>query len=122
MKSTTKDTGTKPATQAKKRANAGARRAHSASGKPKPGKRANPGKQAPRRATKAQLRQGSKTAVILDLLKRPDGATTKELLEATNWQPHSLRGFLSGTLRKKMGLVITSAKAGDGERRYALKS
>jgi hypothetical protein len=46
-------------------------------------------------------RDGSKTATILELLKRPGGVTAKELLKATGWQPHSLRGFLSGTVGKK---------------------
>jgi hypothetical protein len=55
------------------------------------------------------------------LLKRPGGATAKELLKATSWQPHSLRGFLSGTVGKKMGLAVTSTKAEDGERSYSIK-
>jgi hypothetical protein len=55
-------------------------------------------------------------------LKRPGGATAKELLKATNWQPHSLRGFLSGTVGKKKGLTVTSAKGEDGERSYSVKA
>lgn len=58
---------------------------------------------------------------MLDLLKRPDGATTKELMKATGWQPHSIRGFLSGTIRKKMDIVVTSTKGEDGERSYSVK-
>ena len=50
-------------------------------------------------------RAGSKTNAILELLKRPDGVTAKELMKATGWQPHSVRGFLSGTISKKMGLM-----------------
>ena len=68
------------------------------------------------------MRSGSKTAKILDLLKRPGGASAAELLKATGWQPHSLRGFLSGTIGKKMGLALTSAKGEDGERVYSLKA
>jgi hypothetical protein len=60
--------------------------------------------------------------MILDLLKRPDGATAKELLKATGWQPHSLRGFLSGTVGKKMGFTVVSAKSEDGERGYSVKA
>ena len=67
-------------------------------------------------------RAGSKTETILDLLKRPGGATAKELLKATSWQPHSLRGFVSGTLGKKMGLTVISAKGEDGERSYSVKA
>jgi len=63
-------------------------------------------------------RPGSKTAKVLTLLKRPEGASLKQLLKATGWQPHSVRGFLSGTVVKKMGLKISSIKAESGERRY----
>lgn len=59
---------------------------------------------------------------MLDLLKRSGGATTKELMKVTGWQPHSVRGFLSGTLRKKMGLAVTSSKGEDGERSYSIKA
>jgi hypothetical protein len=75
--------------------------------KPKLGKKASPAKKAPKGRTKAQpakprARSGSKTAKILDLPRRPGGASARELLKATGWQPHSLRGFLSGTVGKKM--------------------
>ena len=66
-------------------------------------------------------REGSKTAKVLELLKRAGGATTKELMKATGWQPHSVRGFLSGTIGKKMGLAVTSTKGEDGERTYSVK-
>ena len=68
------------------------------------------------------MREGSKTATILELLKRPGGATSKELQKATGWQPHSVRGFLSGTIGKKMGLTVTSTKGEDGERNYSIKA
>jgi Protein of unknown function (DUF3489) len=58
-------------------------------------------------------RPGSKTAKLLDLLKRPGGATLKELMKAAGWQPHSMRGFLSGTVSKKMGLRLESFKRDD---------
>ena len=60
-------------------------------------------------------------AKILDLLRRAGGATAKELQTATGWQPHSVRGFLSGTIGKKMGLTVTSSKSEDGERSYSIK-
>ena len=66
--------------------------------------------------------QSSKTAKILDLLKRPGGVTLKELIKATGWQPHSVRGFLSGTLKKKMGTAVESFKTAEGERTYQVTS
>ena len=91
--------------------------------KAKSGKMASPAKKAPKGAKKATgARDGSKAAKILDLLKRPGGATAKELMKATGWQPHSVRGFLSGTVSKKMGLAVTSTKAEDGERTYSVKA
>jgi hypothetical protein len=68
----------------------------------------------------APARHGSKTAKILDLLRRPAGASIKELMKATGWQAHSVRGFLSGTIGKKMGTPVASTKRADGERSYRL--
>ena len=65
-------------------------------------------------------REGSKKAIVLDMLKRPEGATLKDIMAATSWQPHSVRGFISGSLTKKMGLKIASIKREDGERAYQL--
>jgi hypothetical protein len=65
---------------------------------------------------------GSKAAKVLDLLKRPGGASLKELMKTTGWQPHSVRGFLSGTIGKRMGLPLTSTKGEGEERTYSLKS
>jgi hypothetical protein len=67
-------------------------------------------------------RVGSKTAIVLGLLKRHQGTTLKELMDATEWQAHSVRGFLSGTLRKKMGLNIQSDKSAEGERTYSVEA
>jgi Protein of unknown function (DUF3489) len=55
-------------------------------------------------------RKGSKTALLLRLLRRPDGASLGELTKATGWQPHSVRGFLSGTVKAKMRLKITATE------------
>ena len=63
-------------------------------------------------------REFSKKAIVLELLKRAEGATLKEIMAATDWQAHSVRGFISGSLGKKMGLKINSAKREDGERVY----
>jgi len=101
----------------------GARRANVAPKKGKAGKKASPAKKAPTGAKKAtDARVGSKAAKILDLLKRPGGATAKELIKATGWQPHSIRGFLSGTVGKKMKLTVVSSKGEDGGRNYCVKA
>jgi Protein of unknown function (DUF3489) len=108
-------------TKATKKATPGARRANVAPAKGKSGKKATPKKKAPRSAQN-EAREGSKTATILEMLKRPGGASAKDLLKATGWQPHSLRGFLSGTVGKKMGLTVTSTKGEDRERSYSVKA
>src|SRR5947207_37657 len=59
----------------------------------------------------------SKTEKILTLLKRPGGTTLKELIKATGWQPHSVRGFLSGVVTKKLKLKVASVKVDAGIRR-----
>lgn len=105
------------------KASVGKRSRNVAPKKGKASKPATPAKKAPKGARKAKgTREGSKTATILEMLKRPGGATTGELLKTTNWQPHSLRGFISGTLGKKMGLTVESVKGEDGERTYSLKA
>jgi hypothetical protein len=102
--------------------------------KGKSGKKATPAKKAPRaeksakpaKATKAPksekggVREGSKTATVLALLQRAKGATLAEIMEATSWQAHSVRGFISGTLGKKMGLKVESTKRDDGIRVYTV--
>jgi hypothetical protein len=57
---------------------------------------------------------------ILALLCSRTGATIRQLQEATEWQEHSLRGYISGTLKKKMGLKIQSSKAGSRGRVYRI--
>jgi hypothetical protein len=114
-------TGEKP--KATKKARVAPQGAHVAKKKGKSAKKATPAKKAPKAEKKATgARDGSKTNTILGLLKRPGGVTAKELMKVTGWQPHSVRGFLSGTIGKKMGLTVTSNKGEDGERSYSIKA
>jgi len=118
--------GEKVEPKATKKARVGARGTHVAPAKGKSGRKATPAKKAPKSPNKAEKtcknRAGSKTAQIVELLKRPGGATMQEIMKATEWQPHSVRGFVSGTLGKKMGLSVESAKTESGERTYSLKA
>ncbi len=70
----------------------------------------------------AAARLGTKQALMIDLLKRKKGATIEKIVEATGWQPHSVRGAISGTLKKKLGLAVTSEKVGDRGRVYRIAS
>lgn len=56
-----------------------------------------------------EARTGTKLAAVVSLLKRKDGATIPDIAAATGWQTHSVRGAISGALKKKMGLSIVSA-------------
>ena len=67
-----------------------------------------------------KLREGSKTAVIIRLLQRPTGVTLKNLMAATGWQAHSVRGFISAG-GKRMGLQVASSKRSDGQRVYQIR-
>ena len=109
--------------KASKKARVGAQRAHVAPKKGKPEPKAKTTKKAPKAAKNAAgRRDGSKAAQVLELLKRPEGSTLAELMKATGWQAHSVRGFLSGTVGKKLGLTIASTKAEHGDRTYSVKA
>ena len=64
----------------------------------------------------------TKQQVCLDLLNRPEGATVQELQAATGWQQHSVRGFLAGAVKKKLGLTLLSEKPDGGPRSYRIAS
>jgi len=57
---------------------------------------------------------------ILSLLNQRNGATIPEMMQVTDWQQHSVRGFLAGTVKKKLGLALTSAKSDGDLRRYRI--
>ena len=73
-----------------------------------------------RNGTRPTSGKQTKQQTCLDLLGRRDGATIEELEEATGWQKHSVRGFLAGAVRKKLGLTLISEKPDGGPRRYRI--
>jgi hypothetical protein len=96
----------------------------------KPGRRnekTTPPKKAPNTAvtrtasSHSAHKRKTKADQILALLKRPGGASLKAIMSATSWQAHSVRGFISGHLIKKMKLRVESFRR-DGERVYAIRS
>ena len=66
------------------------------------------------------VRPGTKLAALVVALRRPQGATNLELMLATGWQPHSVRGAISGLLRKRLGLNVVLARNAAGERVYRI--
>ena len=60
---------------------------------------------------------GSKAAAVISLLKQRSGATLEDMMQATGWQKHSVRGFMAGALKKRHGLTVHSTKL-DGVRTY----
>jgi Protein of unknown function (DUF3489) len=68
----------------------------------------------------SKSREGSKTAMVLELLRRKEGATIGAIAKATNWQNHSIRGFIGGTVSKKMGLAVESSTNEAKERTYRI--
>jgi hypothetical protein len=66
------------------------------------------------------VRPGTKLAALVAALRRPQGATNLQLMLATGWQPHSVRGAISGLLRKRFGLNVVLTRNAAGERAYRI--
>lgn len=62
----------------------------------------------------------TKQSIVVELLRRPQGASIPEIVDATNWKAASARGFLSAVIQKRLGLPLVSEKSSDGERRYRI--
>ena len=70
--------------------------------------------QRPRSASQPTALRESKKAHIIAMLRAPGGATIEAMARAAKWQPHSVRGFLAGVVRKKLGLTLVSADTANG--------
>ena len=107
------------------KAKGGAQSAKGAPATAKATKRATPAKNAPKgkRAAKTQEattpREGSKTAEVVTMLQRKNGATLAEIMEKMGWQKHTVRGFMAGAM-KKTGFTVESFKPEGGERTYRI--
>ena len=93
------------------------------------GREAEPAADIPPKAKKAatgrdtakgpvKLRAGTKQALVVEMLRRSEGATVDQIMEATGWQRHTVRGAFAGALKKKLGLAIASEKVEGGARVY----
>ena len=58
----------------------------------------------------------------MTLLSEPEGASIEDMMQATRWQQHSVRGFLAGTVKKKLGFALTSSKLSGDVRRYRIET
>ena len=98
------------------RSNTGASRT---TARPKP-KTANQASSSPHPSKVLQPSAKSKQAAVVSLLLRPEGATIAAMMETTGWKSHSVRGFLTGVVRKKLNLKLESTKT-DKNRIYRIK-
>jgi hypothetical protein len=110
-----------PAKQkANKSAKAGAKVAKGLPAKTKPGKKATATKGSPKaKAEEAGPGEGSKTAQVVAMLERKNGATLTEIMEKMGWQRHTVRGFMAGAM-KKAGYAVESFKSDKGDRTYRI--
>ena len=108
-----------------KKAKGGARASHSAPAKGKTTRKATPAKAAPKANTAAKKqeagapREGSKTAQVVAMMQRKNGATISEIMDKMGWLKHTVRGFVAGSL-KKAGYQVESFKSDKGERTYRI--
>ena len=113
--------------KADKKAKGGAKAAKGAPVKGKPTKKAIPAKAAPKAKKAAKKeegagpREGSKTAQVVALLQRKNGASLVEIMEKMGWQRHTVRGFMAGAM-KKAGYTVESFKPENGERTYRINA
>jgi hypothetical protein len=76
----------------------------------------------PPQADEPRVERVTKQERVLTLLSQSEGASIEEMMQATDWQQHSVRRFLAGTVKKKLGFSLISSKSNDGVRRYRIKT
>jgi hypothetical protein len=74
----------------------------------------------PAKAKSRSRREGTKQALLIDMLRRPEGATVDDVVHETGWQRHTVRGAIAGAIKKKLGLEVTSEKVEGVGRVYRL--
>jgi hypothetical protein len=70
--------------------------------------------------TPRAIRENTKQARLIEMLKRPKGASVDEIVESLDWQPHTVRGAIAGALKNKLGLDVTSEKSDKRGRVYRI--
>jgi hypothetical protein len=71
-------------------------------------------------ATSHTIRSGTKLAAIIDAMRHPGGATIAQMMAGTGWQAHTVRGAISGMVRKRLGYEVVTEKEADGQRAYRI--
>ena len=77
------------------------------------------GRVSPGRSSQGR-RENTKEALVIAILRRPEGGTIAQIMAATGWRAHTVRGFFAAALKKRHGLAVTSEKPEGGERTYRL--
>ena len=75
----------------------------------------------PPKSDEPKVERVTKQERLLTLLSQAEGASIEEMMQATDWQQHSVRGFLAGTVKKKLGFSLTTSKAAGDVRRYRIE-
>ena len=72
------------------------------------------------KATPPTIRPGTKLAAIIDAMRNPGGATIAQMMAGTGWQAHTVRGAISGMVRKRLGYEVVTEKGANGQRAYRI--
>lgn len=80
------------------------------------------GVKAPKQLAKAMTSARTKLGQLEGMLRRTEGATIAQIVKALSWQAHSVRGAISGSLKKKQGFAVVAEKSADGERIYRIEA